>query len=470
MKNELKSISKLSMRFLGLLMISTVVLVILNLIVLSVFAINENRGTSPWQVAEDSAEAMHQENGNHTLSEEMKAELKEVQAWAIFIDDTSGKAIWNSGDLPENIPKEYTLSEIASLTRGYLDGYPTFTGEAEDGLMVVGFPKDSYWKYMQSGWDYQFIKNVPITLFILGICNIAFIFIIYMATNYKFLKSVGPIVEGIQYLPKKETVNVKEKGALSELAANINQTSAILQSQQRMLKRKEEARSNWIAGVSHDIRTPLSMVMGYVGQLEEEDKLDLESRQKITVIRKQSEKMKRLIDDLNLASKLEYNMQPIHLKDENVIAVVREVAAEFMNINLDGKYPIAWIADEQVSACIIAADKPLLKRAISNLVQNSMNHNEDGCIIFIAIRIELDKCVVSIEDNGKGATKEQIQYLNNTPHYMLGSNPSGELRHGLGLLIVKQIVSSHGGEMTIEQSSYVGLAVRMILPVQELQE
>lgn len=64
------------------------------------------------------------------------------------------------------------------------------------------------------------------------------------------------------------------------MAANINQTAAILQSQQRMLKRKEEARSNWIAGVSHDIRAPLSMVMGYVGQLEEEDTLNQESRKK----------------------------------------------------------------------------------------------------------------------------------------------------------------------------------------------
>lgn len=248
------------------------------------------------------------------------------------------------------------------------------------------------------------------------------------------------------------------------MAANINQTAAILQSQQRMLKRKEEARSNWIAGVSHDIRAPLSMVMGYVGQLEEEDTLNQESRKKISVIRKQSKKMKRLIDDLNLASKLEYNMQPIHLKDENVVAVVREVAVEFMNIDLDGKYPVEWIADKEVSACIIVADKSLLKRTISNLVQNCMNHNEDGCTIFISIKIAESKCVISVEDNGKGATKEQIQHLNNTPHYMLRTNRSGEFRHGLRVLIVKQIISSHGGEVVIDQSQYGGLAVQIVLP------
>lgn len=462
MKSGLKNISKWSLRFLGLLMLSTILLIILNSIFM-MNTVNQNSATSPWQTAEESAKAIQQENGSYTISEEMESKLQEEEAWAIFIDDTTKEVVWHTDNLPDNIPTRYTLSDIASLTRGYVNDYPTFTGEAKDGLMVVGYPKDSFWKHMWPSWNYQFIENLPKNLLVLIASNLALIFLIYMAANYRLLKSVGPIVEGIQYLPKEATLNVRESGPLSDLAVNINQTSEILQSQQRMLKKKEEARSNWIAGVSHDIRTPLSMVMGYVGQLEEEDHLDEESRKKMKVIRKQSEKIKQLIDDLNLASKLEYNMQPIHLKDENVVAIVREVAVEFMNIDMEGKYPVEWTVDEQVSASIIPIDRSLLKRAISNLIQNSINHNENGCTIFISIQIEESKCVVSIEDNGKGATKEQIQHLNNTPHYILGSNPSGELRHGLGLLIVKQIILAHGGEMVIEQSCFGGLTVRMEL-------
>lgn len=62
-----------------------------------------------------------------------------------------------------------------------------------------------------------------------------------------------------------------------------------------------------------------------------------------------------------------------------------------------------------------------------------MNHNEDGCTIYLSIAIRESKCIISVEDNGKGTTEEQIQHLNNTPHYMLESNRSGELRHGLAL-------------------------------------
>lgn len=94
-----------------------------------------------------------------------------------------------------------------------------------------------------------------------------------MIANSKLLKSVKPITNGIQALPSGEPVLCQGKGLLSDLAAKINQTSDILQKQKRNLQRKETARANWISGVSHDIRTPLSMVMGYAGQIEDNESL-----------------------------------------------------------------------------------------------------------------------------------------------------------------------------------------------------
>ncbi len=126
---------------------------------------------------------------------------------------------------------------------------------------------------------------------------------------------------------------------------SINKTSKILQSQNNQLRRKETARANWIAGVSHDVRTPLSMIMGYAGQLREDAYLTDEERQKAAVIVKQSQRMRNLINDLNLASKLEYNMQPIHPQKENLIAVIRQVAVDFINMDIDDKHPIEWETD-----------------------------------------------------------------------------------------------------------------------------
>ena len=113
-----------------------------------------------------------------------------------------------------------------------------------------------------------------------------------MIANSKLLKSVKPITNGIQALPSGEPVYVKEKGLLSDLAAKINQTSDILQKQKRNLQRKETARANWISGVSHDIRTPLSIIFGYACEIEDNSNLPLSTRKQATAIRQKSEKLR----------------------------------------------------------------------------------------------------------------------------------------------------------------------------------
>ena len=187
-------------------------------------------------------------------------------------------------------------------------------------------------------------------------------------------------------------MQIKESGLLSEISANINRTSDILQSQKYQLRKKETARANWIAGVSHDIRTPLSMVMGYAGQLKDDANLNPEERQKAEVIVRQSKRMQNLINDLNLASKLEYNMQPINPAKQNLIAIVRQVVVDFINMDIEDKYPIEWETDEALTICPVNADKDLLKRAISNLIQNSINHNEQGCKIYVSVSADSGKC------------------------------------------------------------------------------
>lgn len=331
--------------------------------------------------------------------------------------------------------------------------------------MVLGYPKDSFWKHMWPSWDYNLIANLPKTVLSILAINIALIFIIYVIANSKLLKSVKPIVSGIQALSTNEEVHIREKGLLSELAININKTSDILQTQSRQLRKRETARANWIAGVSHDIRTPLSMVMGYAGQLESDERLSEDDRKKATVIVKQSERMRNLINDLNLASKLEYNMQPINPERQNLIAVVRQVVVDFINMNIDEKFTIEWETNETLTSCPVCIDKDLIKRAVSNLIQNSMNHNEQGCHIFIRVMAEDNVYTVVVADDGIGATNEQIEKLNHSPHYMVCDENTSEQRHGLGLLIVKQIIFTHKGKMQIRHSEYGGFEVDLSLPM-----
>lgn len=122
---------------------------------------------------------------------------------------------------------------------------------------------------------------------------------------------------------------------------------------------------------------------------------------------------------------------------------------------------------EDVPACFVYADAALLSRAAGNLIQNSMNHNPEGCTIYVTVEQQEKTCSVTIEDDGAGVTEEKLEELNNAPHYMMcDENVIGQ-RHGLGLLIVRQIAQVHGGRMDIGHSAKGGFAARVELPLKD---
>ncbi len=461
----MKSVPKLIRHFANILIFSSVLVIVLNTLLLGILFSRQKPGIYPWAMADETANKLKHTKNGYTLPKKTAGKLKKYNIWAIYIDNATMQAAWHTDNLPETIPSSYTASDIANLTRGYIDGYPAFTGECKDGLVVLGFPKKSFWKHMYNCWDYSFIANLPLTILKGVLANILLLLVIYITANIKLLKSVKPITNGIQELPEGTPVYIKEKGLFSELAANINKTSEILQSQKYQLHKKETARANWIAGVSHDIRTPLSIVMGYAGQLKEDKSLTPLAHSKAAVIVKQSKRIKNLVNDLNLASKLEYNMQPLNLAKHNLVAIARQAVVDFINMDINDKYPVEWQTDEKLTACLVNVDKELLKRAINNLIQNSINHNEEGCTIYVNVTAEGSTCSIEVSDNGTGAKDDEIERLNNAPHYMVCDKNTKEQRHGLGLLIVKQIAAAHGGKINIGHSASGGFMVEFILPL-----
>lgn len=157
-------------------------------------------------------------------------------------------------------------------------------------------------------------------------------------------------------------------------------------------------------------------------------------------------------------------MQPVNFEEVNLVALVRQVTVDFINMDIKDKYPIDWLTDDKLISCKICGDTPLLKRAIVNLIQNCINHNAHGCTIYITVEQNVDQCIIKVEDNGVGAVRKEIEKLNNTPHYMVCDENTMEQRHGLGLLIVKQIAAAHQCNVIIGQSAYEGFLVTLSFP------
>lgn len=461
----MNSTIKLIRRFCSILIISIFLGILLNLIFLAVITWNQGDNSSGWQQAEAVAAALTlSEDGRYTLSEEEEKALEQAGAWGILVENSTGNVIWASGNLPKEIPRLYTLGEISWAVRGYIQDYPTTTAPQGDNLLFLGFPKDRYFKLMWPTFDYDLIQNFFYMILEFLAFNLVFIIVVYAIATSGIIRSVKPIVHGIETLGNQEDVYIPEKGLMSQLAASINRVSEKLRTQNYALRKKEMARANWIAGVSHDIRTPLSMVLGHASTLEEDTDLPKEARQKAGIIRRQSIRMKNLINDLNLASKLEYNVQPVKRQRTDLAALARSVAVDFLNLDNKGDYPIEWNTGEETGPLMVYGDPDLLKRAMSNLIINAQVHNPQGCTIGVEVKEEEEMYALIVSDDGVGVTPEELSSIQKAPHYMVCDSNTGEQRHGLGLLIVRQIAQAHEGKVVLDHSPQGGFLVKILLP------
>ena len=465
----MKNIPKFISRFIGLLILSILLLLVANTVLAIVifqqqFSDKASYSSSPYKYTQNIATHITKTEDNYELDEQFMEKLETDHVWGIILDEDHQKVAWQTTNLPKNIPLSYSLSEISDLTLGYVKGYPTYTSEVEQGLLILGFPQKSYWKLIRPTWTYRFIANTPQILFLVLTVNLVVILFIYLWFSGKLIRSVTPIVDGIKNLPVGPRKIVHEKGVLSEIAENINQTSKVLEEQENQLAKKEAARANWIAGISHDIRTPLSMVLGYASQLSNSSSLLTEEKNKAKIILQQSQKIDKLVNDLNLSSKLEYSMQPMSRKRIELISLLRKIIVEFLNNDLEEKYSINWQAEKAPNIVFIQLDVELFKRAITNLLQNAINHNPDGCNIYVSVKQEEHAIAIVVEDDGIGVSETQLNQLKQSSHYMISRDENLDQHHGLGLLIVKQIVEAHEGNIFLAKSPYDGFSVKITIP------
>ena len=205
--------------------------------------------------------------------------------------------------------------------------------------------------------------------------NLLLVLILAVLSGYRLYSSLRPVASGIDGLVSGRRILVPEQGLTGELGKKLNQASAVLEIQRRNLEQRDTARTEWISGVSHDIRTPLSMVMGYADNLENKEELPEEDRKQAAIIKEQSLKIKTLIEDLNLTSKLEYQMQPLRMEEYIPAALLRLAAVSFLNGGLAEEYELETDIQEELEGVVMQGDVRLLTRALNNLIGNSIRHN-----------------------------------------------------------------------------------------------
>lgn len=376
-------------------------------------------------------------------------------AWAMVLDD-AGNVTWSYA-LPETLDRTYTPSDVARFARWYLDDYPVFCWSEDYGLFVVGLVRGSLWRYNIYSSQEMVVDVVQGVVLVFGGFLLAGLALCFWL-SWRGAKRLQTVAAGLDRLAEGQTVQLDTGGFTGELTEKLNQTSAHLQRKNEIIAQRDNARTQWIAGVSHDVRTPLALILGWAEQLEQDKALPAPARQKAGGIRTQSEKLRALIDDLNLTSKLQYGAQPLRKELCAAGPLVRELVAQFCDSPLAERCDLSLTQTPAAEQAKLSVDRALLGRLLENLLNNSIRHNEAPVRLSIRTEVVGGSFCLTVADDGAGYPPAVLAALN-------APEPVENAPHILGLHVVEQIASAHGGRAVFGQNTPHGAKTTLWLPL-----
>lgn len=397
-------------------------------------------GSSPSVILEKVSNALVQTDNGSEIND-----IISPDCWCILINE-SGDIVW-SHNKPDDIPQHYSINDVARMTHWFLNDYPVYVRTEDYGLLVLGMPKKSVGKYDMI-YSMKWFDTLPRRIIYILAFNLCLAALLAFIIGLSLYRKLYTLTNGINDLRREKSVFLKERGIFKDLAKNINHTSEAIIRKNEALASRDKARSNWISGISHDIRTPLSVIMGYSEELSKYGEPD--SCRKATTITEQSIKIKRLIDDLNLISSLEYDMQPSKRNRIKLCPLIRRIITDIINSGLSEQFEIELELRDEAAA--VSADEHLLERAVFNLINNSIKHNKNGCKISISEYSDSGAVYLNISDNGSGVPNTVLENISEIP----------KTAHGIGLPMAYKIIRVHGGRFTAENNN--GFTAKIELP------
>jgi len=235
------------------------------------------------------------------------------------------------------------------------------------------------------------------------------------------------------------------------------------------LRRVEEMRADFVANASHELRTPLAALSGFIDTLQVPARNDPAARERfIEIMKGQARRMARLIDDLLSLSRIELNahLQPQTTAD--VAAVVRQVADALQVLATERSVAIDIKAPDE--PLVVIGDRDELTRVFENLIENALKYGGGGKRVDITLERDdaaggQGEAVVVVRDFGAGIPPEHLPRLTERFYRVDVGHSRAEGGTGLGLALVKHIVSRHRGRLQIESTPGQGAAFTVRLPL-----
>jgi len=325
-------------------------------------------------------------------------------------------------------------------------GYAILTGPKNDKSIMYAVNLGGKYVYLNTsledlGTTTAVLRGqlIYVTLFGIIVALIISIFITKIVT-----KPILHITDQAKELSKCN-YNIKFDGGNVE---ELEELAGVLTVAASEMNKTDELRKDLIANVSHDLKTPLTMIKAYAEKVKDISYKDKKKMDKdLDVIIDESDRLNNLVNDLLNMSRIEAHKDELNITEYNLIEDINDVLRRYDNLVEKDKYIIKLTG---VKKAIVKADKDKIDQVLYNLINNAIEHTGEDKKVTIKVEDKKDSYLVSITDTGKGIPSDEIPLVWNKYYTKKKNHKRNTVGTGIGLSIVKSVLESHKVEYGID--------------------
>ncbi|WP_315076730.1 HAMP domain-containing sensor histidine kinase [uncultured Clostridium sp.] len=343
---------------------------------------------------------------------------------------------------------KYWLVSIVDLLVSITLMYVMLTIIKEIIILLYMYTKIQFINYV---WDYWYILKYGIFgNYIYIIIGLPSFLLFHFIITYKKNKSLASIINETKVMAKGDLdklIEVEAKGDMKNLAENINNISKQLKKRTIEERKAQKTKNDLITNVSHDLRTPLTSIMGYLEIIDcDKYRDEIQLRYYVNIAYEKSKSLNLLINDLFELTKMQNNTVKLERANINLVELLGQVVAyfeyQFKNENMKSRIKFS---DDKL---IVNVDSEKLVRAFENLLSNAIKYGKDGYYVDITTKSEGNMAVVQVINYGEAISIIDLPYIFDRFYRIEKSRNSNIGGSGLGLAIAKNIIELHQGTIS----------------------
>ncbi len=318
-------------------------------------------------------------------------------------------------------------------------------------------------------WNKDTIMVIMFIILLLGFILFIFYFLILTRRITKDMSYISGCISNIASGEMEvQITGINREDEIGEIALQVNRMYGEIERLMKSEREALQANKDMITCVAHDLRTPLTSIIGYLQLATDTNKYTMEERQKYAnIAMRKANRMQGLIEELFNYTKLMSGEITLHKDNIDIVKLVGQMTEEFYPLFMESN--LEYTLRQNINGLIMEVDGELIARAVSNLISNAVKYGKDGKAVHIEIEKYDTELQIRVTNFGLVIPEESIEHIFDKFYRVESSRSAQTGGTGLGLNIAQEIAILHGGKITV-QSSVKGTCFTIALPVNSTKD